>query len=301
MSQNVENSMIVTESYQPSTPAQKNLPFAASSASAPKKAIKRTIDEVSDEDILTQRYSDRLHTMELEIASWKSKYEAIEQKLEKVLGFLPMIEDLQTTKDLINADSSGNSVDTTKTVLNESAKFWSKFNNLNTYKLSKEIKKQEKKTEEKQKNLIIFGIAELDQVNIESKVNDIMVNLNLKEIKISKIVKFNSNDKTNCPVKIEMNSVDDKFKILKASSQLRNKPNYDKIFIKPDLTKEAQLHEKILRQQRNDLNLKLEYSEGNLKFGKKKLANGSEVRFYYGIRGGQVTEIYKKETNQVAH
>ena len=128
-----------------------------------------------------------------------------------------------------------------------------------------------------------------------------MVNLNLKEIKISKIVKFNSNDKTNRPVKIEINSVDDKFKILKASSQLRNKPNYDKIFIKPELTKEAQLHEKIPRQQRNDLNLKLEYSEGNLKFGKKKLANGSEVRFYYGIRGGQVTEIYKKETNQVAH
>lgn len=125
-----------------------------------------------------------------------------------------------------------------------------------------------------------------------------MEDLNLKDIKISRIIKFNINEITKCAAKIEMYSIADKFKVLNAFSQLRNKKRLHNIFIKRELTKEAQLHEKNLRQQRNELKSKLEFSEGNLKFGKKTLADGSEVKFYHAIRNGKLTEIHINEESK---
>jgi hypothetical protein len=154
--------------------------------------------------------------------------------------------------------------------------------------------------QKKEKNLIIFGIPESQGENDNEKnLADKAKVLNiLSKIEIDgqadnvKTVRFKSNTSTKPGrILIECDTTELKMEILRAAKQLRNIDICKEIYINNDLTSAQTEREKTLRLERNTKNRNLDHTgENNLKYG-TMVVDGKEVKFYWGIRSGELKKI----------
>ena len=111
------------------------------------------------------------------------------------------------------------------------------------------------------------------------------------EYKFRRLKTKNSN--TTGPVIIELESISQKFKVLKASKQLNKNGEHKHIYINPDRTIAELDLEKKLRAERNQKNSELEFTgTSGMKYGKFSFSDGKQPEeFYWGIRNSKLQRI----------
>ena len=83
-----------------------------------------------------------------------------------------------------------------------------------------------------------------------------------------------------------------KMEVLKASSKLKDKTDFKTVFINNDLTEAEAANEKNLRIVMHERNSELTEGSGVMKYGKHKCSDGTERKWWWGIRGGELRRIY---------
>jgi len=136
------------------------------------------------------------------------------------------------------------------------------------------------------KNIIIYGISESTNENIETKlkddeikVNEIFKLINQENIKPKYVRRLRS--KTNSkpgPILIELEEDSLRNKILASAKILRNNEQHKNIYVSPDLTEAQRLQDFNLRTERNKMNAQRKQDDP----------------FWYGIRGNQIVKFKKK-------
>ncbi len=139
-------------------------------------------------------------------------------------------------------------------------------------KFEKVVKKV-KQSEDRSRNVIIFGLAEETDENLTTKVSDVLEILQEKPVfSIPQRIGQVALAGTNRPVKISLTSSLMVSELLKKSKLLQTQDTLKGVFIAPDRTKE----ERILRRKLVD-DLKL------------KISKHSDLRF--AIRNGSVVQV----------
>ena len=152
------------------------------------------------------------------------------------------------------------------------------------------LSRETRETEKKQKNVVIFGIAESKKsVATEKSAEDLEVVKEIigattrsKKIEIKKVHRLRSNvENKPGPVVVELSSKEDRDLVLKSARNLKENENFREVFVNEDMTLIERLKHKELIRERNEKNQKLVRDE-NGRF------NGSH---YFGIRNGRVVEL----------
>jgi hypothetical protein len=145
--------------------------------------------------------------------------------------------------------------------------------------------------ENKQKNIIIYNVAESTKVDSADKIKDdfgevtkILTQLNCTTTikKVHRFPKITSN-KTTPPtiypgaLCVELDSKNATLSILKANKSLLANSAYSNVFIKADLTASQLEHHKKLVMERNNKN--------------NDRSNDDKAKFYYGIRNFEIKKI----------
>jgi hypothetical protein len=186
-----------------------------------------------------------------------------------------------------------------------SAAFWSRLTPAATQAISNIATKETCNIQSREKNLVISGVTESAATsNTEKHDED-----NKKVIELlgklecgydgntikrnTTITRLKPKPGTNKPgfILVRCSEVGLKMDILKSAKKLKEMDGYREVYINCDLTN-AQLDiEKKLRTERNDKNKALEFTGQNGQYGKQKLRDGSESKFYWGIRSGELRKI----------
>ncbi len=136
-------------------------------------------------------------------------------------------------------------------------------------KFEKMVKKV-KQSEDRSRNVIIYGLAEETDENLTTKVCDVLASLQEKPV-FSIPQRIGVSAGTNRPVKISLTSSLMVSELLKKSKLLHEQDAFKSVFIAPDRTKEERIHR---RKLVNDLKAKRS-EHSNLKFA---IRNGSVVQ-----------------------
>ena len=141
----------------------------------------------------------------------------------------------------------------------------------------------------KENNIIIFGLNIVNPADTEMKSIDLLNMIGIATIKPKKFTRLVKKDSVDeyAPIKIELNSINEKFEILKAAKELKriNVTMETKINISQDLTEIERNRQKILINERNRLNDEL-----------KKRDNYVNIDYYFGIRRNAVIKIGKAKS-----
>ena len=191
--------------------------------------------------------------------------------------------------------------------MNAPAEFWSKFPKEASVGIASLIAKEKSDCSKKEKNLIIFGLAEPSATEPQDKTSEDteMVTKLLKELKIEikvdaiKIIRFNNKTSSTTapasnprPVKICFDSVENKLRVLKAAKTLKDSSDFKKVFINQDLTQTELAIQIQLRKERNTKNDQLQEMDSNgRKYGLHKFGGQIDTKFYWGIRNGEIKRI----------
>jgi hypothetical protein len=139
---------------------------------------------------------------------------------------------------------------------------------------------QKKKREN---NLIIFGLKNVTQENVNQQVKSLFTKLHVENIKFNNPVLLVKKGviAQSAPVKISLENETTKFKLLKVAKQLSqiNQTDKSSIFINQDLSEIDRLQNKKLLEEKKKLNEELK---------QKNITN-----CYYGIRRNKVVKIDK--------
>ncbi len=129
--------------------------------------------------------------------------------------------------------------------------------------------------------LIIFGLKNVTQENVNQQVKSLFTKLHVENIKFNNPVLLVKKGviAQSAPVKISLENETTKFKLLKVAKQLSQINQTDKIFINQDLSKIDRLQNKKLLEEKKKLNEELK---------QKNITN-----CYYGIRRNKVVKIDK--------
>ena len=153
------------------------------------------------------------------------------------------------------------------------------------------ISVEKNKTEQLEKNLIIFGVANT-MTDTQDIVKSIFDKLGKNNINIKNVSRFNTKKgTTSTPIRVELDSVENKIEILKVARRLKNDEDFKEVYIHKDKTLLEREAEKKLIATRKELNGRLTEGNGPLKHGTH---NGK--KFYWGIRNGEVVRIHIKDT-----
>jgi hypothetical protein len=189
-----------------------------------------------------------------------------------------------------------------------SAAFWSRLTPAATQAISNIATKETCNIQSREKNLVISGITESGTTNNtekhdedNKKVIELIGKLGLgphgfDEDLIKRqtaITRLKPKPGTNKPgfILVRCGDVDLKMLILKSAKKLKEMDGYRDVYINCDLTNVQLEIEKKLRTERNDKNKALEFTGQNGQYGKQKLRDGSESKFYWGIRSGELRKI----------
>ena len=96
--------------------------------------------------------------------------------------------------------------------------------------------KQAKEEEDRSKNLILFGVEELENEDLEATVSVVLEHLNEKPsiLDCYRIGKQSVDNDTDRPIKFTLNSSDMARQILRKTKLLKTVDRYDQIYISPD-------------------------------------------------------------------
>jgi hypothetical protein len=166
---------------------------------------------------------------------------------------------------------------------NSSATFWSNLNNKNksaekaivVNSITKTILSEQEEKKKREKNIIVFGIPESNNLNELEKnnddkkiINEIFEEIgkgNEKPIKIIRL-KNKKDAKTPPPIIAVLPENCERNKVLLATRELRKNVNYTNVFINPDMTLAERQIDSQIRKERNKKNLLLLEIEPNSPF-----------------------------------
>ncbi len=95
--------------------------------------------------------------------------------------------------------------------------------------------------------------------------------------------------------KITFNNIEEKQNALKNAKLLKDTKGMKNVYINSDKTQSERLLVRNLRLEKNGRNQQLQQSEGRLRYGIKEDGPNKGKKFYWGIRWGELREIYPAE------
>ena len=95
------------------------------------------------------------------------------------------------------------------------------------------------------------------------------------------------------PLLIEFVDRETQLKALKNTRFLRNRIEFQRVFINPDRTEAERKAEAELRKERNSKNEALPFSSGNLRYG---IDEANNKKFYWGVREGRLVKLEHRST-----
>jgi hypothetical protein len=227
-----------------------------------------------------------------------------EELIDKLLERIELLEAANIEKDKEIANLKSNSQNSGN--LNAAA-FWSRLSPAATQAISNIATKETCNIQNREKNLIISGIKESAATSFTEKRNEdnksvveLLCKLNNSGINEqdytnnTKIVRLKQKPGINKPglILVSCEDADMRMQILKSAKKLKEVDGCRDVYINCDLTNTQLDIEKRLRTERNDKNKSLSYTGPNgLKYGKQTLSDGSESKFYWGIRSGELKKI----------
>lgn len=150
------------------------------------------------------------------------------------------------------------------------------------------LDQENKEKKQREKNIVIFGLAESSKKEAEEKkkddeeaVKELLGKLKIDMQQVNKIHRTKSRQvERPGTVILEFKEFKLKIEALKAAKQLKNSEQYNKVFLASDMTPAERLTYKKLLKERDELNKELR--DGNGKFKDKH---------YYGIRDNQLVKL----------
>jgi hypothetical protein len=143
--------------------------------------------------------------------------------------------------------------------------------------------KENKEREERENNVMIFGLESITETDIEvkkqkekDKVKEIISSLNLN-IDIKHVRSLKTREDNTAPLVVNIGNKANRNELLKQSKNLRNKTGYEKVFISPDMTEAQRIELKSLITERNKRNASRKDED--------------KSKHYYGIRGSRIVQI----------
>ena len=101
-----------------------------------------------------------------------------------------------------------------------------------------------------------------------------------------------SRNKEDGPILLVFEDRASKIEVLKASKELKGKSDLDTIYINNDRTEAEIENEKKLRVTQLERNTALTKGTGFLKYETHMCSDGTERKWWWGIRGGELRRIY---------
>ena len=263
-----------------------------------KKMTEELMKVIASKDVIINGLIERIKILEEKDSTRNQSgniLDTTENLVEKVKLIESSIERIdKLEKHVKTMNDNGNLTESPIASDKLSEQFWAKLDKQKTFELTKAINEETSKIKKKENNVIIFGVP-INKDSIKLENSDIEVKHLFKELEINNITfkqtkRLKSKDGKTGPIIVELNNLDDRIMVLKASHKIKkSKPN---IFINKDLTNEELTLEKKLRKERSEKNRLLEHSNGNLKYGFYKFNNSDkDEKFYWGIRNGKIKRI----------
>lgn len=217
------------------------------------------LDKKFTEQIENEKLQERIKKLEDENSSLKQKVNDLEKKVSE--------------NGPIN-QSSG--TDSWANVVSNSAKKTD-----NQINLLLATAKETKEQNEKEKNLVIFGIKLSNKTEINDKkaddlteLNKLLDEINFNKNKVKRSYRLKSKNEKPGAIIVELNNVIERNEALKAAKSLKNSNEYKSVYINPDLTESQRAQFKRLLSEKKQKN------EANV-----------DENFYYVIRNDRVIRI----------
>ena len=198
-----------------------------------------------------------------------------------------------------NTELRGNNIGNNN---NTSANFWNQLsNNTKAMNAIKSMASTENNNiQRKEKNLIITEKKPEEDVPrklktgktqeiVKSEVEKILTAVGMERHKDR--IKMSRN-KEDGPILLVFEDRDSKIEVLKASKELKGKSELDTIYINNDRTEAEIENEKKLRVTQLERNTALTKGLGFLKYETHMCSDGTERKWWWGIRGGELRRIY---------
>lgn len=160
------------------------------------------------------------------------------------------------------------------------------------------VRKELSETERIQNNVVISGAGYSESEDTDKeRVNEVLevLNLDRDQVKYQRRIKSANGSRLD---KIVVTFKETKFKqqAISKSKDLKDRTGFEQVYVNPDKTQCERVHERNLREERNRRNQELKGgTEGRHRYGIKSSGQYEGKKFYWGIRWGELREIYKPE------
>ena len=113
----------------------------------------------------------------------------------------------------------------------------------------KKVVKSVVQEEDRSRNVVIFGLSEKKEENVEERVKEVFEVIGLKPPLQASRVGKTSKDNSKRPVKVSLSSASTVYTILSQARKLRQSEKFSKVFIRPDRSEEERARDRLLVQE----------------------------------------------------
>ena len=113
----------------------------------------------------------------------------------------------------------------------------------------KKVVKSVVQEEDRSRNVIIFGLPEKNDENVEEEVQEIFKEIGLKPtLQASRVGKI-SKAKSKRPIKVSLSNASTVYQILSQARNLRRSVKFSQVFVRPDRSEEERAQDRLLVQE----------------------------------------------------
>ena len=222
--------------------------------------------------------------------------------LNLIKNLATQLEKLQSEVTELKAENNTLRENNNRNNNTSSTDFWKDFdkNTAARNQINSMVSSEKNNVKRKENNLIITEkkptnneprklMTGITQEAVKIEVDKILTEIGMEKHK--ETVKA-SRKEENGRIRLIFEDHNMKMEVLKASSKLKDKTDFKTVFINNDLTEAEAANEKNLRIVMHERNSELTEGSGVMKYGKHKCSDGTERKWWWGIRGGELRRIY---------
>ena len=113
----------------------------------------------------------------------------------------------------------------------------------------KKVVKSVVQEEDRSKNVIVFGLSEMKNENVEERVQEVFQEIGLKPALQASRVGRMIKEKSKRPVKVSLSSSCAVQQVLSQVRKLRQSASFSKVYVRPDRSEEARCQDRLLVQE----------------------------------------------------
>ena len=223
-------------------------------SAASKRAMKDTLALLFTESFHFVRFqTEKLKQLKAELSSTKS------QLIENQKWVISLQEQLISCKDkqlegvetVVKSSVENNLKEQFKSYSEAAAEnvMVCKSDSLSDPATLKKVVKSVVQEEDRSRNVVIFGLSEKKEENVEERVKEVFEVIGLKPPLQASRVGKTSKDDSKRPVKVSLSSASTVYTILSQARKLRQSEKFSKVFIRPDRSEEERARDKLLVQE----------------------------------------------------